>query len=196
MTEIRLVNTSGNRLAINTKLGYKKPIKHILARGAYVDVGDVATMDELNASADIQNLLAGGNLRIDVVGEANDIVSEGGVPTGLGIGLSHKAHYDIGGGGGGAPADATLIASMPWPARILNVELITSTAVVASTVTLRDALAGGGNALSDALSSGAVARVLDAQIPLVAVAAGDLIVARLSDDGIVAELVIEFERTA
>jgi hypothetical protein len=194
MTEIRLVNTSGNQLAINTKLGYKKPIKHILSRGAFVDVGDVATMDELNASPDIQNLLAGGNLRIDVIGENNDIVSEAGVPTGLGIGLSHKAHYDIGGGVGAD--DATLIASMPWPARILNVELITSTAVGASTVTLRDALAGAGNALSDALSSGAVARVSDAQVPLVTVAAGSLVTARMSDSAIVAEVVIEFERTA
>jgi hypothetical protein len=85
---------------------------------------------------------------------------------------------------------------MPWPARILNVELITSTAVGASTVTLRDALAGAGNALSDALSSGAVARVSDAQVPLVTVAAGSLVTARMSDSAIVAEVVIEFERTA
>lgn len=195
MTELNIVNTSGNRLAIDAKLGFKKPIKHVLATGASVDVGDVATLDELNQNPEIRALVTAGNIRIDVVAEADDLTTEGGVPDDLGIGMTHKIVITVPVGGGGA-GDDTIIASMPWPAILVSAAMVVETAAAGS-LTLRDTVGGAGTALSDAMSTASTGLVESTGInPLPALSRGDLITARHTDNTTLQEVIVELMRTA
>lgn len=83
----------------------------------------------------------------------------------------------------GAADDVLITDSVPLACRIVDIKAIVTTVGVADTWTLRDAAAGGGNALSDAISV-AVAGVIPwgvTAIPADLVAASDLYVRRTDD---------------
>lgn len=198
MTEIRLVNTAAGQLAVDAKLGFKKPIKAVIPQGGFFDAGDVATMDELNQNPEIRALVDAGKIRIDLVAEANDLVSEDGVPSDLGIGMTHTVITSLVDLGTTNADDVTVVASMPWPAQLVSALLVVETGVATETITLRDTAGGAGNALSAALDGG-TDDTRDPDVttaPIPALSRGDLITARRTHDGIIGQLVVELMRTA
>lgn len=83
----------------------------------------------------------------------------------------------------GAADDVLVTDSVPTACRIVDVKAVVTTVGAGDTWTLRDAAAGGGNALSDAISV-AVAGVIPwgvTAIPAALVAASDLYVRRTDD---------------
>jgi hypothetical protein len=94
--------------------------------------------------------------------------------------------FYIAAGAGGAADDVTLYSSaLPSKRFVLDVAFLPITGVASSTVTLRDATAGGGNALSSALASvtaGTLARTTSTKAT--AQAAASSMYVRRSDSGV------------
>lgn len=101
-------------------------------------------------------------------------------------------------GAGGAPDDVTVYLSVPFAARITDVQFSVSTAVAASNVQLRTATGGLGTALSDLFGTATTGRKRDAGGALLgvipSVAAGSAIYLRRSDSGVAGTLEVDFER--
>lgn len=132
------------------------------------DAGGFATLDELNRNPQMRvlldNLDTGGNpdplVSVSVARGTNDIPGSDSATAapdaeglgGLEIGNFRSLNTD--------GTDHVVVASMPFAAAILDIQLMVDTAE-ATTWTLRDAIAGGGNALSQALSTAATGRVRD-----------------------------------
>jgi len=96
-------------------------------------------------------------------------------------------------GGGGSPDDVEIYpaGSLPFKFRVMDFILYVGTAVVASSVEIRDEAGGGGDLLASA-ASGATGRIPNAEDnTAVATPSGTKgLFARRSDDGVAAEVVL------
>lgn len=172
-TAISLKNLSSGNLSVDIKLDEDRAIRESLALGETKALSGVQ-LDELDANTEMQALIS--------AGKAELVLTDGPIEM-------LRASFAAAG-----PTDVTLKASTAHKYQILDSTLIVSTAVGASTVTARDALAGGGNALSSAMSAAATGRVADASTATTELAAGSLIVANKSDAGIAGELLVLVQR--
>ena len=164
---IQLNNLTTGYLSIDAEFG-KGTGKIVRARlnpvgttGASVDVGDVASLQDLNLNPQIQQLLSASPPKIsitvargttDVAGAIDSVMDS------LGIGGSQWVSAAFVASG---PADLVITTSFPYAARILDAMVLVDTANAAETGTFRDATGGGGNPLSDAFSLAATGRVRD-----------------------------------
>ena len=97
----------------------------------------------------------------------------------------------------GSAGDVFITDQLPFKFRILSVSLSVTTAIAGKTVTLRDAAAGAGTALSDAMSAatdGIVAWNLTTTRPTLA--ANSALYLRLSDMGLAGSVHIHLMRVA
>jgi len=99
--------------------------------------------------------------------------------------------------GPGAPDDVAIYtADAPFGFRVLDCFVLIATAIVATTVQLRDTAGGGGAALSDALSSAATGVVRNAALTATGtIALGGTLVLRRSDNGVAGEVIILIAKT-
>jgi hypothetical protein len=143
-----------------------------------------------------------GNEEVDVTIAAS--VAAGTVtPTSLSIfgtptstGVPFIIHFTFAAGGGGAADDVTVFsANAPFNFRILECWLVTTTAVGGSTVQARTATAGGGTALSTAMSSTATGKTSDNSTTTPTVAASGSLILRRSDSGVSGEFIAMCFRT-
>ena len=97
--------------------------------------------------------------------------------------LAYTIRVGLSSGGTSGTADDVTVysAAAPRDFRIIDCWLIVSTAVVGSTVQLRTASAGGGSALSSALSSGATGTARNNDTATRSVSAGGSVFVRRSD---------------
>lgn len=95
----------------------------------------------------------------------------------------------------GTPDDVTIYTAAPFAFAFHDVTALTATAIAASTVQIRNATAGGGVALSSALSTGAVGTARNNAGQTFTVAAGAPIYLRRGDRGVAGELIIQGYRT-
>ena len=95
-------------------------------------------------------------------------------------------------GGGGSPDDVTIYnANAPLGFRILDAFVFVSTAVAASSVTLRTASGGGGSAVSDSFSSAATGSVrLSTTSSTNTIAQDGSLFLRRSDSGVAGEVIL------
>jgi hypothetical protein len=175
---INIQNELTTAQSLDIKLSEDRVIRSTLAAkgaiggGDVIDVGDVTTLDELNANTEFRKLLDASPVKVSmsVVGGTNDVAGSDAataVANSEGLGGSERFSAAVPVGGGGAE-DQILIASMPYAALVLDAQILVTT-TEATTWTLRDAIAGGGNALSDDLSTAAAGRVRDASSDLAGV---------------------------
>lgn len=107
------------------------------------------------------------------------------------VGAIFAVHATFAAGAGGSADDVTIFSTNA-PVGFLSLHIIAriSTAVLGSTVTVRDAAAGGGNALSTAMSSAATGVVqTNSSLPHSIAANGSLFVRR-SDSGVAGAVTI------
>lgn len=100
--------------------------------------------------------------------------------------------------GGGGSADDVIIfsANAPFGFRILDSKFYISEIVALATIRLRDATAGAGNVLSDAIAAGvtgSISNVLKSSTDTIA-ASGTLVVRR-SDSAVAGEVIINIIKT-
>jgi hypothetical protein len=115
--------------------------------------------------------------------------------TGLGIVMAITVPM-VAGAAGTADDVAIYTADAPFAFRVLDTVLFISTLINPSTVTLRDAAAGAGNALSDALVSTTTGTKRNTALTaLGSVALGGSLVLRRSDRGVAGTAVIYIQRT-
>jgi hypothetical protein len=126
--------------------------------GDSVDVGDVATLDDLNANPEFQALYSAGSISTAVATGTSVVPGSDmstAVPNAEGLGGAEWLAVQS------APADGTdhnIVASMPWPALVLDSQFMLATPEGGvDTWTLYDAAAAGGNTLSQAFDANAVA---------------------------------------
>lgn len=161
--------TTGN-LSIDAEFGKNtgKIVRALLRpagqAGSSVDVGDVASLSDLSANPQIQQLLtAPAKIAIAVTRGTTDV--QGSDPTAVidasGMsGASPRLVVTIAAGAAGARDVVVYTSAFPFAVLLTDVQQMVSTAVAGS-ITVRDALAGGGNALSAANSTAATGRVRD-----------------------------------
>lgn len=113
-----------------------------------------------------------------------------------GLGSCQVIRKAFAAGAGGAPDDVTIYnANAPFLFRVVDVKVLISTNVGGATVTLRDAAAGAGNALSDALDAATTGTKRDAALTATGtVAEGGSLILRRSDSGVAGEIVVLIER--
>jgi hypothetical protein len=170
------------------------------ARPEYVDVGDITTVEELNTRAEIQSLLSSGKVSISVARGTTDIAGAVDfIADSVGLGSTITRAYPYAAAGAGA-RDITLSTNFPFAANILDYMVMVSTAG-AGTITLRSATAGGGNALSQALTQAALGRVRDNGTGQTAgdgvvttIAKGGTLVARESLGTTAGTIIVTFQR--
>jgi hypothetical protein len=99
-------------------------------------------------------------------------------------------YVPVAAGAGGAADDVTVFnAAVPTKVRVADCFFITTTNVATKNVTLRDAAAGGGNALSSALSANATGTARNAlTVATKTVAASGSMYIRRDDSGIAGEM--------
>lgn len=95
-------------------------------------------------------------------------------------------------GAGGSADDVVIFnANAPFGFRILDNYFYISTVVALATVQLRDATAGGGNALSDATAAGVAGRLGNTlRTSTSTISSGGSLVVRRSDSGVAGEIII------
>lgn len=136
-----------------------------------------------------------------------DILYDGGLQEGLypgsiavadaaGLGIASVVKKVITAAAAGTPDDVTIYsANAPFAFTVLDCWMIVTTAIAASTVTLRTAAGGGGSVRSSALDSATTGKKRDAITTAVnTIAAGGTLVARRSDRGVAGELYILISR--
>lgn len=166
------------------------------------------TLDELDASPIMQSLVSAGTFVLSV--------DEGDADTGLKVGISDVSasseHVSVLGVRGAVPFvirvpftagtqgsadDVAVLAPanvLPFAVRLLDVEVLTSTAIATSTATLRTATGGTGTALSSALTTAATGRARTTLLTNELVAASTPMYLRRSDRGAAGEVVITLIR--
>lgn len=180
-----LNNLSNQQVAIDLKLDEDRAVRENVAVGASLDLSALEaapTLDELEgpAGADLRTLMDAGAIEILLSGSQLPLKSASVTLVDL---LAAAAD------------DVTLVASMPTAARLMSVKLDVTTAVGASTVDLRDTIGGAGASFLTATMSGAAVAVV-ADDSIAAVARGDLLTVRRSDDGIEGTLVVLYQQTS
>ena len=155
------------------------------------------TMAQIDADASLKALIVAGSVGIAYTEEAGDDIAGGG---GLESGMAQTItlRKAIPAGAGGSADDVTVFAAnAPYAFDILDVAMMVSTAVGASTCQLRDTAGGGGAALSDALATATTGTKRNAAATgAVAVAKGGSVYLRRSDSGVALDLLITLARTA
>lgn len=165
---LNINNLTTGRLSLDLDFGGRKTVRELLQpvgqpRSSF-DVSDIASEDDLNAHPRIQQLLAapakisitGGRGTTDVPGSSRtSIVDANGMATG-----NPRVRVTWIAGAAGARDIPIYVGNFPFAARVLDSQIMVSTAV-AGTAQLRDAAAGAGNTLSAAMSTTAAGRVRD-----------------------------------
>ncbi len=172
-------------------------------------VGRIETVTVTRPAADVQKwlgvaaLVADGDLTMTVTLSADEIAA--GIAGDVGAVASTDLLSDVvmirkafTAGAGGSADDVTIWAAGAVPAkmRVLDVTLLVATNVTSATCTLRTATAGGGSALSTALSANATGTARNAATASAVVATTDAMVIRRSDSGIAGEMLILARREA
>jgi hypothetical protein len=100
-------------------------------------------------------------------------------------------------GAGGSADDVTIFsANAPFGFRIVDTRFYISTGVALATIQLRDATAGAGNALSDAIAAAATGSLLNTlRSSTSSISTGGTLVLRRSDNGVAGEVVIFLMKT-
>lgn len=166
---ITIQNELTTRQSIDVKIDDRRQIRASLApkgtTGSSIDVGDVADLSELNRAADFRKLLDASPARVSVsiTPGTNDILGSdvGAVIDSKGMSsASPELTAVILASTSGARDVVIYTSAFPFAAKLLDAQLMVSTAV-SGTLTVRDAAAGAGNALSQALSTTSAGRVRD-----------------------------------
>jgi hypothetical protein len=173
---------------------------------ASVDVGDAATLDELNLQPQIITWLGAGIIRLRVIqgpgsilgADISTTISAGGIADG-----SIFVRTTFAAGGAGA-RDVTMLSSMPFAGDLMDSQLMIQTAGGGgSTANMRTALAGAGAQLTQAMSTAAAGRVRDngtgqtaGSGVLPSVARGSPLVLRMTDGTAAGTAIAQFLRTS
>jgi hypothetical protein len=98
-------------------------------------------------------------------------------------------------GAGGTADDVALFLVAPFAFRVLDAQVLVSTAVGGSTATLRTETGGGGSAASAAMSTAAMGRVRDGNVNATTlIPVNGTLVLRRSDNGVAGEVIVDIER--
>lgn len=128
------------------------------------------------------------------IGDATVAPAKAAVADAVGLSALQTIRKAFTAGGGGAPDDVVIYnANAPFGFRVVDTAALISTAIASETVTLRDAAAGGGNALSDDLDAATVGRKRDPAATVTAtgtVAVAGTLVLRRSDNGLAGEVIV------
>lgn len=166
---VQINNLTTSFLSLDAEIAPRRNIRSRLApigqTGASVDVGDIASLSELNTNAQIAALLGSSPPKISITVARGTTDVPGADVTSVidtsGMGAANpRLIVTILAGAGGARDVSIYTANFPFAARLVDQQIMVNTAI-AGTVTLRDAVAGGGNALSAANSTAAAVRVRD-----------------------------------
>lgn len=175
-----------------------------LAPSASIQV--TRTMSQLDADTSLKALVVAGSVGLAYIDDpGDDIVGGGGLDTGIGEAKIITRTFAAGAGGAAddivifsaAAAQTSATPPAPYNFRILDATAIVTTAVSGSNLTIRDTVAGGGAALSDALASattGVKRNTTATTAP--AVTKGGTVVLRRSDSGIAGVITLLIVRTA
>lgn len=109
-----------------------------------------------------------------------------------GFGVPVTVAVTFAAGAGGAADDVTIMASVPYQVRILDVILMVSTAVGGSSATVRNQAGGGGTALSTALSTAATGTVRNNDTATRTTSLGLFL--RRSDSGVAGSVIVVMDR--
>lgn len=157
------------------------------------------TMADVDGDDSLKALVRTGVLTLTFTAEAGDELANADTPGDGGFAVEMIYHKLCPAGGvTGTPDDVTIFnANAPFAFEIMDVQLVTSTNISMSTCTLRTAAAGGGTAVSDALSSGSTGIARNsAKTDTPAIAKGGSLFLRRSDRAVAGELIIRVMRTA
>jgi hypothetical protein len=126
---------------------------------------------------------------------------EGQIMDAQGLGTEYTIRKNWAAGTPGSAGDIVIYdgstTKLPFGIRIVDVTVIVATNLAGKTATLRSAAAGGGSALSDALSLASTGVVRNATVTTTAaVSAGAGLWLRLSDIGTAGEIIINCLRTS
>ena len=195
---------SADRYILDIALGPKQVIRHTFKPFEKFDVTDICSADELNRSPEFFALKSAGTVIEVVTPGASDIgghvtASELSAPSIEGLSGVSVIRQIFAAGGGGSPDDVIIYnASAPFPFRILDSQVIVSTAVGASTLQLRGATGGGGATYSDAFDSGSTGRKRDTGAggddATDLIAKSGTLVLRRSDTGVAGEILLFVRR--
>lgn len=169
---ISLKNLSSSSLSVDAKLDEDRAIRERLAVGETKALSGVQ-LDELDANDEIQALISAGKMELVLTG-----------------GPVVVKRYSF---AASAPADVLLQASLEHKMRLLDTMMLVSTGGT-GTLTLRDAAAGGGNALSSAMSVTATGRVADASTSSSELASGSSLYANRGAADSAGELILTLQR--
>lgn len=165
---IQITNLTVNPLSLDAKISEDFSIRALLAPAGdvlgkdVIDVGDGATLGELNKNDQIQRLLSTtpASIRINVAAGDTDVVgSESNLAVAPADNLSGSKlifDFDVANG-----LDQPLIAAMPFNAEVIGAEVIVTTVDATETATFHDAAAAGGAALSMAFPLDTAAHLYD-----------------------------------
>ena len=170
-------NETSGFLSIDAEFG-KNSGKLVRARlnprgssGSNVDVGDIASLEEMNVNPQIQALLSAGKISFTVVRGTTDIQGPlDYVKDAASMGGTIQMTYVFGVGVGAADDLTLFAANFPFAARLVDAQLLVSTAVAGATAQVRTLAGGLGSAYTDAFSAAATGRVRDAGAAIVGVA--------------------------
>lgn len=152
------------------------------------------TMAQIDADAALKTLISVGTLGIVYTEDTGDDIAFGVLESGIATQLA--IHKTFAAGAGGSADDVVIFnANAPFAFDIVDTQAIVGTNVSGSTLTLRDTAAGGGAALSDALSSATTGVKRNAALTSSpSVAKGGSLIIRRSDSGIAGQLNITILR--
>lgn len=171
-TQISLKNLTSSSLSVSAKLDEDRAISELLAGGETKAISGVQ-LDELDASAEIQDLISGGKLQLVLVDgpvmmKRYSLVASGPADVALSLGLEHKM-------------------------QLLDSMLVLSTGGT-GTAQLFDEPAGAGNALSSAMDQSGTGRVVDASTATSELAANSQLHLLRGGADSVGELILTLQR--
>lgn len=176
-----ITNNTTRDVSIDTKFSEDRQLRVSIPRGQSFTIQDnFATVDELDRSAQVQQLIADGDITIAITGSQPR------------VGFTYTVVADAATG-----ADTlTLQTGMPFAFRITGVTAFVSTGVATSTVTLASAATGGQDYTAAIATSGTAVGVAGGLTDLTTVARNSNLVLNRSATGKAAHvLVVEGLRT-
>jgi hypothetical protein len=169
---ISIKNLHSGNLSIDAKFDEDRALRENLALGETKAISGFQ-LDELDANDEIQALISDGKLELVLV-DGPLVVRR----------FSFVAS---------APADVPLDSSIDHKMQLLDTMMIVGTAGT-GTLTLHDAAAAGGNALSSAMLVTSTGRIADASIVSSELAAGSALFANRTNTDAAGELVLTLQR--